>query len=370
MRIMMVFASRLPQWSSSADLWHLAACRLIQNGSKVACLVPAADSGLAHLASLRDQGVDVLFWDRSQTLLEKLRRKVDSNQLSKSLRAAVEWKPDLVLIWSSTPIDGLDWIEFCQKAKLPYSTAIEANSPLWWPEDDLADSMYKLFSGAEQIFLFSGPNKRQLELQLACPLESAKIIWDAYERAPSGPIPENLQSWALATLDPPDPAKNALDVLFQVLAKPSWRERPLCLNVYGVSGSIDTLRMLARRLDLASVHFRGGGFSSSEIWRENHLLVHAARYEGFPGRLIESMWHQRPAVVTELVAGENLYENGETAFVAEAPRVQLLDAALEEAWQRRHEWPKMGTGAQAAIKKFAPIDPVGAFCQVLVESSK
>jgi hypothetical protein len=256
-------------------------------------------------------------------------------------------------------------MEFCQNEAVRYSTVIETNSSIWWPSDSQADLLHHLLSGAERVFFFASANRCQLELQLARPLDRTEIVWDAYAKENTARIPDDLKHWAAATIEPLDPERNAVDVLFRVLAHPKWRERPLELNVYGRSNSIGTLEMLARRLDLPKLKFRGAGFTSSKIWSENQLLVHAARFEGFPGRLIESMWHQRPAVVTELVAGGGLYEHGRTAFVAAAPQLVLLDAALEEAWQQRFEWPKMGANAQETIQRLAPPDPVDAFCNLI-----
>jgi glycosyltransferase involved in cell wall biosynthesis len=365
-RITIVLASSLPPWSTDADLWHKTARQLAQDGCDVTCLAAGTDTAVAHLNALAERGVQTLFAERSEGFFDKLRRKLLKAQIPRVFRALTDFKPDLVLIWGLTPIDGLPWMDFCRNMSLRYSAVVETNSSIWWPDDSQADFMYALFSRAERVFFFSAANRDQLEMQLAQPIDRAEIIWDNYVRAPSVPVPTDIDRWAIATLEPLDPERNALDVLFRVLAESRWRTRPLAINVYGTSGSADTLRMLARRLDLSNVEFRGPGKTSQEIWSENHLLVHAARFEGFPGRLTEAMWHQRPAVVTELLAAKGLYEHGRTAFVAAAARVQLLDTALEEAWQRRYEWPKMGTAALAAVERLAPSDPVTSFCELLV----
>ena len=47
---------------------------------------------------------------------------------------------------------------------------------------------------------------------------------------------------------------------------------------------------------------------------------------------------------------QELIDEGRTGFLAAAPTVELLDAALEAAWQRRERWEEMGS----ALERYLP----------------
>jgi hypothetical protein len=47
--------------------------------------------------------------------------------------------------------------------------------------------------------------------------------------------------------------------------------------------------------------------------------------------------------------------------------VDLLDQALERAWERRKDWRKMGQAARARAERLISADPVGDFCGQLME---
>jgi hypothetical protein len=173
MQITIVLANSLPPWSTDGDLWYLAAKKLAQDSCKVTCLASASDTGIAHLMALPDRGVELLFAEHSESILEKLQRKLRATQTPSRFRAFSDSKPDLVIVWGYTPIDGLPWMKFCRNVNLQYSTVIEANSSIWWPEDGEADLVHNLLSGAERVFFFSAANRRLLELQLARPIDHA-----------------------------------------------------------------------------------------------------------------------------------------------------------------------------------------------------
>jgi len=40
---------------------------------------------------------------------------------------------------------------------------------------------------------------------------------------------------------------------------------------------------------------------------------------------------------------------------------------VERAWNRRREWQAMGKAARARVEQLIPRDPIGDFCELLVE---
>lgn len=86
-----------------------------------------------------------------------------------------------------------------------------------------------------------------------------------------------------------------------------------------------------------------------------------------PLALVEAMLCSRMSVVTDVGGTTELIEHGVNGFVAAAPTVDFLDAVLEEAWRRREDWPAMGVEGRRRAVSLVPADPVGDFCEQLLE---
>ena len=126
-------------------------------------------------------------------------------------------------------------------------------------------------------------------------------------------------------------------------------------------------RWLAEHFHLKNVHFHGHVNDVKRIWEQNHLLVLPSRYEGLPVVLVDAMWCARPAVVTDVGGNAEVCVGGETGFVAAAPTVGLLAETLERAWNKRHDWQRMGLAARARAENLIPKDPAGDFRRQLQE---
>jgi glycosyltransferase involved in cell wall biosynthesis len=158
-----------------------------------------------------------------------------------------------------------------------------------------------------------------------------------------------------------EPKAKGQDLLIQVLAKPKWRSREFVVNLYGTVGSERILKRLVDQNQLESVRFAGHTSNVQGIWETNHLLLLPSRYEGLPLALVEAMWSARPAVITNVSGNTELCVENETAFIAEAPTVECVDAALEKAWENSDRWEAMGRKARLLAQELLPKDPIGVF---------
>ena len=116
-----------------------------------------------------------------------------------------------------------------------------------------------------------------------------------------------------------------------------------------------------KRLD-----FMGHVDAPAKIWQVNHGLLIASRNEGLPIVLVEAMQAGRMAVVTDVAGNTELVEDGVTGFVAKAPTVELLDDAMERAWQNRGRWREMGVRAKGKVAQIIPENPGRVFSQKLL----
>jgi glycosyltransferase involved in cell wall biosynthesis len=359
-------------WGGSEELWSQAALRLRKEGHDVSASVPWWPQLSPKVMVLAERGIELFIQPPAQASLpfrawRKIKRSLGRNK--SEFQWLVKQIPDLVIISQGGSRDGLEWMKFCRDAGLPFVVIVQCNADNCWPKDDEGVEMAKAYRTARKVFCVSRHNLKLLECQIGGLLPNAEVVWNPFnvpaDQSPAWPKATGV--WKLACVARLEPAAKGQDLLFQVLAQPRWRDRPVEVNLYGAGPYEQILKRLANHWQLKNIHFRGHVANVTEIWEENHLLVLPSRHEGLPLALIEAMWCGRPAVVTDIGGNAEVCVDGETGFVAAAPAASLLEQTMERAWERRHEWQAMGKAARARVEKLIPKDPVGEFCRQLVE---
>lgn len=360
-------------WGGSEELWSQAALRLHQAGHEVSASVVWWPQLSPKVTLLVEQGVK-LYTRKPQvrpSLAVRAWRRIQkrSGQTPDDFAWLARQKPDLAIIAQGGIGDGLDWMNFCRDARLPFASIVQCNWEGWWPTDKTNEVMAGAYRAAGKVFCVSHRNLELLEHQVGEPLPNGKVIWNPFivpaDLPPAWPKENGV--WKLACVARLEPAAKGQDLLLQVLAQPKWRERPLEVNLFGKGSCEQNLKKLANRLQLKNIYFRGHVADVRQIWQENHLLVLPSRYEGLPLVLVEAMCCARPAVVTDIGGNAEICADGKTGFVAAAPALRFLEEALERAWHRRDDWQNMGKLARDRVDQIIPKDPVGDFCKQLTE---
>jgi glycosyltransferase involved in cell wall biosynthesis len=375
MRFTFISTMAVAPWGGSEALWSQTALRLRQEGHEVSASVVWWPQLSPTVLELERRGVNLFTRKPPENNLPvRLWLKVKRRFLAEE-KKEFQWlrlqKPDLVVISQGGNSDGLEWMNFCAEAGLPFVSIVQCNTEGWYPDDGRSVEMARAYVSAKKVFCVSRHNLELLERQIGEKLPNASVVWNPYnvpsERPPAWPEENSL--WKMGCVARLDPAAKGQDLLFQVLAQKQWRERPVEINLYGSGICGRTLQKLAESLQLKNVRFHGHVPDVQAIWEENHLLVLPSRFEGLPLALVEAMWCARPAAVTDVGGNAEMCVDGETGFVAAAPAVGLLEQTLERAWNRRHEWESMGKAARARAEQLVPKDPVGVFCRQLTESA-
>ena len=369
MKIVFVTTMSGAPWGGSEELWSQTALRLREGNHDVAASVVSWPKLSPRVTALREQGIEVCV-RQSPTIALSARvwRKV-----ARSPPEDYEWmrkiRPNLVVISQGGNSDGLEWMTFCRDADMPFVAVLQCNGEWFWPGDELAAEMAAAYQAARKVFCVSRNNLELLERQTGATLSNAAIVRNPFNVSPDPPPawPPSIDIWQLACVARLEPAAKGQDLLFQVLALPQWRDRPVEVNLYGAGPCERSLRQLVERLQLNKVYFRDHVPDVKSIWVANQLLLLPSRYEGLPLALVEAMWCQRPALVTDIGDSADLCLDGETGFVAPAPTVALLAQTLERAWNYRRGWQEMGKAARARVERLIPRDPVRDFCGQLME---
>ncbi len=353
-------------WGASEELWSQTAVRLSQEGHEVQATVVYWPRLSERVKNLRRKGVSVATYPSYHA--GTARRLWDRLSVSyrRSYQRLRRFNPDFVVISQAYVKGGFDWAGVCREAAIPYSILVHANSESWWFREEL-DEAVASYAGARRVFCVSPSNLQLLRVQLGEPLTNGEVVWNPFNLSPdSAPAwPDESNGMRLACVSRIELGHKGQDLLFQVLARPEWRNRPVELNLYGTGPDEEVLRRLGSNLQLPNVHFRGHLPDVRSIWEQNHLLVLPSRYEGVPLSVAEAMWCGRPVVVTDVGRTAELCIDGETGFIAPAATVTSFGHALERAWEGRHDWRRLGQAARVRAESLLPPDPVGLFSERL-----
>ena len=353
-------------WGGSEELWSQAAIQLKRAGHDVQASVEYWPQLSDKVTVLAKHGIGL----ETHFSYQVGRCRLVWNKVSLSERRSYgrlkRFNPDLVIISQGTNAGGFDWAKVCREAAIPYVIIVQCNSELWWFREQFSEAVAS-YAAARRVFCVSRNNLELLRLQVGEPLLNGEVVCNPYnvspERIPAWP--DESGGWRLACVARIDLAAKGQDLLLQILARPEWRDRPVELNFFGTGPHELALRRMAGMLQVNNVHFRGHVNDIRAIWEQNHLLVLPSRYEGLPLTLVEAMWCGRPAVVTDVGGNAELCVDNETGFVAPATTVSSFAHALQRAWERRKEWPRLGQAARVRVENQIPKDPVALFCERL-----
>lgn len=352
-------------WAGSEELWSDAAMKLSQAGLDVIAHCKWFPQIPPKLIQLQLAGCDihrVRQPNRLQGWADKIARK-------RSIHRHAAWldreEPSFVVISQSCQ-DGVGWGRLCLDRGIPFCMITQVVAEFYWPKDDLADEAADVMQRAERCFFVSQHNIELTSRQLGVELTNSELAWNPFA------VSRNMNlGWPdqttlrLACVGRLDPRHKGQDILFQALAEPQWRDRPIELALFGVGACEQSLRRLADLYQLPDVRFSGQVRHIETVWREHHALVLASRVEGMPLAAIEAMVCARPCVVTDVGGNAELVEHGFSGFVADKPSGPAFSRALEHLWARRSSLEEMGQNARQAIEDRLPPDPGAALAERL-----
>lgn len=360
-------------WGGSELLWSQTAERLRQRGAAVRVSVPNWSPPAPQVLRLRDMGCQIDFRNGPSFAQRLGTRFLHSpgyiHQHLQKLAHGVQ----LTVISQGGNADGLPWMEACTDGGHRYAVVSQLASELFWPDDARAARLARCYSAAARAYFVSQANLDLSERQFGVKLPKARVTRNPfavrYDARPPWPAGDpDLAFACVARLDLPHKGQ---DLLLQTLALPHWRSRNVRLSLVGAGPNERSLRLAASEQQLSNVIFCGELTDIEEVWSRHHALVLASRYEGLPLSLIEAMLCARPSVVTAVGGNRELVSDGVNGFLAKAPTVELLDEAMNRAWENRAHLRDMGERAASDVRKCVSADPVEDFArdlQSLLES--
>jgi glycosyltransferase involved in cell wall biosynthesis len=374
-RIVFVSTNVSGAWGGSEELWSQTALELLAQGFPISASVSKWSPLHPRISDLIARGVEVWFRPMPYPLWKQARRVLAAPQKTaitlEAQRLFAARRPRLVVISDGGNCPPIDLLELCIDRQLPFVTIYQANTEWYWFPDDLAARYRTTLASAQRCFFVSKANWRLSEKQIGCELPNAEVVWNPVNvdagASPAWPQLGPGGEFRLACVGRLDPRAKGQDILLEALARPSWAARPWRLHLYGEGPMRDGFERLVRRLDLTDRVFFAGFAKVEEIWASNHVLVMPSRLEGLPLAVVEAMLCGRPVVATDVAGHSEVIEDGVTGFLADAPTVRSVAAALERFWARRGDAQMMGEAGRKRMRQLFPPDPIRIFSSKIKE---
>ena len=369
-RIAFIAVNQSAPWGGSEELWAQSAMRAVQTGYEVGINVQGWQPTVPQIDALAQAGCNISYRWYNKTPFHLIQFKLYKEETY--YRWLDRFKPELAVISQASNIDGIGWMEACAARNIPFIPISQAAAPNYWPSDELAKRLAVAYRQAIASCFVSQRNIDLTVTQIAANLPKAQVVRNPFNVSYDAalPWPKSAEPLKLACVGRLEPFSKGQDVLFEVLKQEKWRQRPLQVTLYGKGTSQSTLAKLKDLWQLDQVTFGAYVNDIESIWAAHHGLILPSRYEGLPLAVVEAMLCARPCIVTDVAGNTELIENNVHGFIADAPQIKCLDAALESAWQQRSRWQEIGQAAAVRVRQLVPRDPIGEFVSILETALK
>lgn len=378
-------------WGGSEHLWFAAACRAAEEGHPVAASVRAWPGTEHRAAPLVDAGGELFLrvhaeadgpdpepgprpsappFDRPvRRLADRVadRRRPPMPGVDGRLLA---FRPDLLVVNQGAHYDlgRPEVVALLSELDCPYVVITHAVDDRHDPRPAARARLRQAYAGAAARGFSNTQVAEAAERQLAASVAPWFGFSNPLPDLPPLPLPwpdHGSGSASLAFVGRLSIAKG-LDLLLDVLARPPWPDRDLCLHLYGELRQHEYVHDLIAHFGLRDrVVVEGVADDIGGIWTRHELLVLPSRSEGAPLAVAEAMACGRPVVATAVGGLRDWVVDGETGYLARGTDRHELAAALERAWAARDRWPELGCRAHARITDRLGPDPAGALLERL-----
>ena len=367
-KIVFIAANEYVPWGGSESLWSLAAERFARRGAQVYVSVKDWGKPVEQVEYLRSVGCKIVH-RRSASLVDRLSRKLFPRRESawehvRTLGAGA----DLIVVSQGSNIDGVEWMKASKSNGYKYAVIAHAAAEHWWPSDDFAECLAEHYESACAAYFVSEANLALSRRQFVTPLCNGRVIRNPfnvrYDARPAWPGDPS-KGLFLACVGRLDIVQKGQDLLIEVLSLSHWRGRDVHVALVGNGVNERSLRLMIDNRKLTSIEFAGFVNDIEKLWSRNHALVLPSRYEGLPLAVVEAMLCGRPCIVTDVAGNRELVRDGVNGFLAKAPTVELLDEAMNRAWDSRRQLMDMGNTAAIDVREWVSKDPSEDFVREL-----
>lgn len=370
-------------YGGSEELWVQTAKLALQRNMRVsACFIrPEVDH--PKWRGLEQAGVRMFYSAPPDSFANRLAGRAGalSYRIGEHLRAKARLaplrsffasKPDVLVINEGGGILEQSFLEMLQETMppMPYLSIFHNNFEQV-PGDSWRARLIEFFHSAQAVLFVADATLRATERNLAAHLDNARIVRNPVniaqthsERWPDAASPR------FATVGALDVSRKGQDLLLQALSARPWKNRDWHLSIYGSGDHRQYLDELVGFYGLRGrVDLAGEARDVRSIWGAHHALLVPSRIESAPLVIVEAMLCGRPVIAADVGGIREWIQHGRNGFLAHAPTAESFGAALESAWERRHEWRQMGAHAhESAICMYDPA-PAGTLLEIVTAAA-
>ncbi len=354
-------------WGGSEVLWGRSARLIQRDDHEVTANYKWWSYKAEPLAHLESHGASI--WYRDQPAKSILKRFFKRSGAKKSWLETE--RPDAVLVTLGYHPDPITIADECQRLGIPYGINIQCASNFFFIHGDRLEDYRRWYRNAKRVFFVSEENQLKVENNIATKLDNAEIIANPFnvslDASPEWPSTDD--EFLVALVGRVHFQSKGQDIVVDVMKQDKWRKRNLKIRFYGhdQGNKAQLLELIKMHKLEDQLEFIGFSDSVENIWCDNHALLLPSRYEGAPLVVIEAMMCNRIAITTDIGRNRELMDDNESGFVALGATIELLDEALERAWQQRHQWREMGELAGKHIRARYPADPIREFADKITQ---
>ena len=365
-------------WGGSEELFAASALALRAKGHAVHLVRSTLDRTHPRIAALADAGCRLTDFDRvvpsrlaaAVDVALPRRYALDAGRLGAigMFGILVRHRPDLVVVNQTGSFDGAYLTRAARLARRPYVLVVQQAGDLDWPTDAAApDGAPRVRAGAE------------LGVRVRAQPPTDRGSARRHDRPSSRDTQPGSHDWSAADAFGPGAGRARVGVRRPARAagegpgRPGARTSATEVARSPVDGDVLRRRAPANGHRRPRPHARRppGARGGAGGGHRGRLAAAPRPRAALPQRrpplaLLEAMACGRPAVVTDVGGCAEVVEDGRSGFVAAAPTVAALDAALERAWAARRGWAALGARAAERVWEVADRDPGARLAAVLV----
>ncbi len=366
-KIAFIASNEYVPWGGSEYLWAAAAEKLARRGVEVCVSVLDWRKPVKQFEQLRSAGCRIVNRRRPSLLARAKRNFFPGRDYARHVRR-IAAGADLIVVSQGSTLDGFPWLLAARSIGCKYAAIVQGAADKWWPEDDAIDRLAEVYENAAATYCVSEATLAACRRQFIAPLQTGRVVRNpfnvSYDTRPPWPA-DSTEGLHLAYVARLEIAGKGHDLLIDVLSLPHWRARNVYVSFIGSGPNERALLRMASAAGLKNVHLKGHIDGIEQIWAVHHALVFPSRHEGMPLALVEAMLCGRPSIITDVGGVRELVRDNVNGFLAKAPTVELLDEAMNRAWENRHRLREMGEQAAIDVRKFVGPDPAEDFVRDL-----
>lgn len=358
-------------WGGSEELWSKVALHL-SGTYKIAVLIKKWKNAPMQIGEFMENNVEVFYKPVNKekifikVVLNKFKHKFGfkKNKLKNDFNSVKNIQDfDLVVLSVGNHSDSkiLEYTNYLKILNKSYLIIVQLATDLQYLDDNILLGLKEAYENAKGVCYLCEDNLKIIEMQFGFVLANKIKIDNPFNFGQNYVLPLEQQNYNVACVASFTTFHKGQELLLRSISNQKWQERNIIFNLYGSGINENQIRRLIKIYKLENkVNLKGYEPDINKIWKENIVCIMPSRMEGQSLAMLEAMSFGRMVISTKVGDAQRLVKHNETGFLINAPTVEFIEIALDQAWESRTNWVEMGKLSRKhlydTIKKDSVID--------------